>query len=132
MSIPRTAKAAFEQKLEKSALESMEESEVHRMPVREETLLPAFAVPAFAYIHKELLKSGVTLKLLWQEYVDSYHNARWKAAIWLYAENQPGKRIFMPEEVAEVVGFLLCAASACISGEIITCDQGRSFPRLVL
>lgn len=43
----------------------------------------------------------------------------------LYAENQPSKRIFMPEEVAEVVGFLLCDASACISGEIITCDQGR-------
>lgn len=43
----------------------------------------------------------------------------------LYMENQPGKRVFMPEEVAEVVGFLLCDASACVSGEIITCDQGR-------
>ena len=43
----------------------------------------------------------------------------------LYADNQPSKRVFMPEEVAEVVGFLLCDASACISGEVITCDQGR-------
>ena len=43
----------------------------------------------------------------------------------LYAEWQAGKRIFLPEEVAEVVGFLLSDISACISGEIITCDQGR-------
>ena len=43
----------------------------------------------------------------------------------LYAEWQPSKRIFVPEEVAEVVNFLLSDASQCISGEIITCDQGR-------
>lgn len=43
----------------------------------------------------------------------------------LFAEHQPSKRVFMPEEVAEVVTFLLCDASNCISGEIITCDQGR-------
>lgn len=43
----------------------------------------------------------------------------------LYAEWQPGKRIFLPEEVAEVTCFLLSELSACISGEIITCDQGR-------
>ena len=43
----------------------------------------------------------------------------------LYAEWQTGKRIFMPEEVAEVVNFLLSDLSECISGEIITCDQGR-------
>ena len=43
----------------------------------------------------------------------------------MYAEWQPQKRIFLPEEVAEVVNFLLSDASNCISGEIITCDQGR-------
>lgn len=43
----------------------------------------------------------------------------------LFADWQPGKRIFLPEEVAEVVGFLLSDISACIAGEIITCDQGR-------
>lgn len=47
----------------------------------------------------------------------------------MYAEWQAGKRIFMPEEVAEVVGFLLSDTSACISGEIITCDQGRYIAR---
>lgn len=47
----------------------------------------------------------------------------------LYAQWQAGKRIFLPEEVAEVVGFLLSDLSACISGEIITCDQGRYISR---
>lgn len=42
----------------------------------------------------------------------------------MYSDMQAGKRYFIPEEVAEVVNFLLCDASACISGEIITCDQG--------
>lgn len=43
----------------------------------------------------------------------------------LYVDWQPQKRIFLPEEVAEVVNFLLSDLSKCISGEIITCDQGR-------
>ncbi|MDO5434519.1 SDR family NAD(P)-dependent oxidoreductase [Eubacterium sp.] len=43
----------------------------------------------------------------------------------MYAEFQAGKRIFIPEEVAEVVNFLLSDVSNCISGEIITCNQGR-------
>ena len=47
----------------------------------------------------------------------------------MYAEWQSGKRIFMPEEVAEVVNFLLSDFSDCISGEIITCDQGRYISR---
>lgn len=42
----------------------------------------------------------------------------------LYAGHQAGKRFFVPEEVAEVVNFLLSDASASIAGEIITCDQG--------
>lgn len=43
----------------------------------------------------------------------------------LYAEWQAGKRIFIPEEVSEVVNFLLSDVSNCISGEIITCNHGR-------
>lgn len=42
----------------------------------------------------------------------------------IYSEYQAGKRYFVPEEVAEVVNFLLSDISSCISGEIITCDQG--------
>ncbi len=43
----------------------------------------------------------------------------------LYAEWQANKRIYLPEEVAEVVLFLLSDVSACISGETITCNEGR-------
>lgn len=43
----------------------------------------------------------------------------------LYASYQPTERIFVPEEVAEVVNFLLSDISGCISGEIITCNQGK-------
>lgn len=47
----------------------------------------------------------------------------------LHAEWQAGKRYFIPEEVAEVVNFLLSDTSACISGEIITCNQGHHIAR---
>lgn len=43
----------------------------------------------------------------------------------LYRESACGKRVFMPEEIAEVAAFLLCDASQCISGEVIPCDQGN-------
>jgi NAD(P)-dependent dehydrogenase (short-subunit alcohol dehydrogenase family) len=43
----------------------------------------------------------------------------------MYSEWQPANRFFLPEEVAEVVNFLLSDVSNCISGEIIACDQGR-------
>ena len=43
----------------------------------------------------------------------------------LYADWQPEKRVFLPEEIAEVVNFLLSDASACINGEIITCNRGK-------
>ena len=43
----------------------------------------------------------------------------------LYVDWQNGKRIFLPEEVAEVALFLLSDISGCISGEIITCDKGN-------
>lgn len=42
----------------------------------------------------------------------------------IHSEYQAGKRYFIPEEVAEVVNFLLSDISSCISGEIITCDKG--------
>lgn len=42
----------------------------------------------------------------------------------LYMDRVPGKRVFLGEEVANVVHFLLTDASAAIAGEIINCDQG--------
>lgn len=42
----------------------------------------------------------------------------------MYFEQTPGKRLFLPEEMANVAKFLLSDESSCISGEIINCDQG--------
>lgn len=43
----------------------------------------------------------------------------------LYRPQACGKRVFLPEEVAETVCFLLSDAAKCISGEIIACNQGN-------
>lgn len=43
----------------------------------------------------------------------------------MYVDWQNNHRVFLPEEVAKVVLFLLSDVSSCISGEIITCDQGN-------
>ena len=73
--VAKVAKAASDHQLSKDALESMEEMEIHNTLFPEEALLPTLVTPDFPYIHKELLKSGVTLKLLWQEYVDTCRDA---------------------------------------------------------
>jgi 3-oxoacyl-[acyl-carrier protein] reductase len=37
-----------------------------------------------------------------------------------------GKRIFLPEEIAEIVLFLLSNISRCITGEVVACNDGNS------
>lgn len=44
----------------------------------------------------------------------------------LYQEASAIKRIYLPEEVAEVASFLLSNASNCISGQVIYCNNGRT------
>lgn len=44
----------------------------------------------------------------------------------LYAANSPSGRIYLPEEVAEVASFLLSDVSECISGQVITCNNGKT------
>jgi len=73
--VAKVAKATSDHQLSKDALESMEEKEIHNTLFPEEALLPTLLTPDFPYIHKELLKSDVTLKLLWQESVDTCRNA---------------------------------------------------------
>lgn len=68
--VAKVVKAASDHHVSKDALDSMEEKQLHHMLFHEEELIPTLVTPDFPYIHKELLKSGVTLKLLWQEYVD--------------------------------------------------------------
>lgn len=46
----------------------------------------------------------------------------------MYCPDCAGYRWFIPEEVAEVVNFLLSDISGCVSGEVITCDQASWVP----
>lgn len=69
--VAKVVKAASDHRVSKDALDSMEDKQLHYMLFPEEELIPTLVTPDFPYIHKELLKSGVTLKLLWQEYVDT-------------------------------------------------------------
>lgn len=45
----------------------------------------------------------------------------------LYRENSCGKRVFIPEEIAEAATFLLSDISNCITGEILPCNQGNHY-----
>lgn len=44
----------------------------------------------------------------------------------LYCSYNPNGRVYLPEEMAEVATFLLSDASNCISGQIITCNNGKT------
>lgn len=44
----------------------------------------------------------------------------------LYLPINATERVYLPEEVAETACFLLSDASACISGQIIVCNNGRT------
>ena len=44
----------------------------------------------------------------------------------MYAPNYSTGRTYQPEEVAEVACFLISDAAACISGQIILCNNGNS------
>lgn len=52
-------------------LTSITDQEVHGRLFPEDLQSPVLVTPDYDYIHKEMLKSGVTLKLLWEDYVDS-------------------------------------------------------------
>lgn len=44
----------------------------------------------------------------------------------LYYEINRSKRLYLPEEVAEIAVFLLTDMANCLSGNILVCDEGRS------
>lgn len=69
--VAKVAKAAVEYPVSIGILDSIDELELHQKLFPEGTLVPVLVTPDFSYIHKELLKSGVTLKLLWEEYIDT-------------------------------------------------------------
>jgi transposase len=52
------------------------DQELHLHLFPEEAQVPILLVPDYDFIHKELMKSGVTLKLLWDEYVDTCRSSK--------------------------------------------------------
>ena len=44
----------------------------------------------------------------------------------LYCNYNMTKRVYLPEEVAEVACFLISDASRCLNGQIIACNEGKS------
>ena len=54
----------------------MEEPEVVRLLFPEKELIPVQVVPDYEWVHKELLKDGVTLHSLWDEYCDQCREAK--------------------------------------------------------
>ena len=67
--VSKVQKQAEVNNLTTSLLETMDEQQVHKLlfPDKEETIL--YVQPDLEYIHKETKKAGVTVKLLWKEYV---------------------------------------------------------------
>jgi len=82
--VAKVVRAASVHQVSDDYLDSVEETELHRWLFPEESLTPTLVPPDFPYIHKELLKNGVTLKLLWDEYVDTCRSS--KQAPYMYSQ----------------------------------------------
>ena len=69
--ISPVCKRADELKLDMEKITPLSYEELDRLLFPEKTFIPVYVVPDFDYVHKELLKPGVTLKMLYEEYVES-------------------------------------------------------------
>lgn len=55
---------------------TMDETALYKKLFPEKALIPVQATPDFEHIHKELVRNGVTLRILWDEYVDTCREAK--------------------------------------------------------
>ena len=69
--VAKVFKVLEEHPVSEDSLNILNDQELHQHLFPEESQVPVLVTPDYDYVHKELLKSGVTLKLLWEEYVDS-------------------------------------------------------------
>lgn len=67
--VAKVFKAATVAQLPPGKLETLNEEEICQRLFPRDAHHPELVKPDYDYVHKELLKSGVTLKLLWEEYV---------------------------------------------------------------
>lgn len=68
-------------------------------------------------IRVNAIAPGVTLTDMTKEYAESSDGNMFRKCA--------SSRSFLPEEIAEVAGFILSDASKCISGEVIHCNAGN-------
>ena len=67
--VAKVIRACHEHRIDAASLDGMDLDALHHHLFPEKADLPCQVPPDYEFIHKELLKSGVTLKLLWEEYV---------------------------------------------------------------
>lgn len=67
--VAKVIRACHEHRIDASSLDGIDLDALHHHLFPEKADLPCQVPPDYEFIHKELLKSGVTLKLLWEEYV---------------------------------------------------------------
>ena len=67
----QTLRLAKENSLQHPLPESLSDKQLADLLFPSAAGKPAFKMPDYEYVHQELLKSGVTLNLLWLEYCDA-------------------------------------------------------------
>jgi len=73
--VAAVVKAYESGKLTKEVMSKLDDHELHQRLFPDKAAIPVTEMPDYAYIHKELLKPGVTLTLLWSEYAASCQQA---------------------------------------------------------
>ena len=69
--ISPVCKRADELKLDLSKIQPMSYEELDHLLFPDRKFIPAYVIPDFDYVHKELLKPGTTLMMLYEEYVEN-------------------------------------------------------------
>lgn len=72
---------------------------------------------------RELIGTGIRVNAVAPGMTASEINGRDIAGD-MYTNSARGKRVLMPEEIAEIICFLLSGYSACMNGATIPCDEG--------
>lgn len=104
--------ASVEHPVPDAMLNTLNGLELRQLLFPEESKIPILVMPDLEYLHKELLKSGVTLRFLWDEYVDTcrpsdklpymysqfcklYQDYVNKHHLTLHVKHKPGDKIMM-------------------------------------
>ena len=72
--VAEIVKAATKKQLSLEKIVDLSEEEIYTLLFPEKEYLPEYVQPDYEYCHKELLKDGVTLSLLYEEYVTQCRN----------------------------------------------------------